>query len=160
MSGALDLRKKLPLINTVVAVLGFMIVIVQLNIALNQISHTQRTMRAQHLTAMHARAFDSSETRELMHKIDVGKLRFAELMKQPDELQNLARFLSILELLGQLEALGMLEINDIDKIFGYYIQRTYRNDQVQEYIAFLERTNRLGFPEFERLATAFNSENP
>lgn len=154
MTNETGLKSSLPLINTVVAVLGFAIVIVQLSLALQQMQRTERSLRAQYLTDLHARAFDAPRMRAMMHRIELGKFRFEGLFERPEELEDLVGLLSFLELLGQLETLGMLEMNDIENVFGYYIRRVYRSQEVQSYIAFLRRTDRIRFRELERIATA------
>ncbi len=144
-------REWIPLINTVIAVLGFLVVIVQLSMGLSQLENARRSERAQYLAGLHERAFGSPGIRKVFRQVEYGELKFDASFHKSAEQENLVTLLSFFELVGQLEELGTIEMDEIRLIFGYYLSRTCRNETVRRYIQFLRGSGRLGFHQFERL---------
>ncbi|THB75467.1 MAG: hypothetical protein D3926_20060 [Desulfobacteraceae bacterium] len=153
--------------NTIIATLGFIFVIVQMNKATEEFKHSKINEKAQLLSMLHQRAFESEEMMDVFRKIEYNTMKFIttdfndpEFHKSPNQ-QNLIELLSFFELIGTLRSLGLLSITEISETFGYYIIRTYHNREVEKYRTFLtNRAKDLGiksgggivFPNFELLA--------
>ena len=151
---------KISLASAIIAALGFVLVIGQLRLATIQHEKVQLTAKARLLSELHERASSSEQMASIFQKIEYGKLKTNIDFHDSKDQRALIQLLSFFELLGQLEALGMLGKEDIAKVFGYYITRTYKNDQVTNYLTFLKNYSSFSelpsggvvFPNFERIA--------
>ncbi len=151
---------KISIVNTVIAALGFVVVIVQLSIALSQLDVAEKNQRAQYLSGLHERAFSSDEIRDIFQKIEYNELVYDTDFHKTEDQENLVALLSFFELLGELEKLGMIDMSDIAGIFGYYLGRTYKSQPVRKYLSILRETDRLGFYQFERLSLSIVADAP
>ncbi|MFX1538271.1 MAG: hypothetical protein ACFFDI_29100 [Promethearchaeota archaeon] len=152
--------EKISVINIVIAILGFLLVFVQLKSATLQFEKSQLNQRAQFLSQLHERAFADREMTDVFRKIEYGGLIFNANFHNSLDQKALIKLLSFFEFVGQLEDLKLIELSDVSKIFGYYIIRVHQNQAVKEYLKFLGEWTRgqkivsenLTFPHFERLA--------
>lgn len=156
---------KIAAANTFIAVIGIVLVLFQLRSATIELERNQRYQKAQVLADLHQRAFSSEEMMRIFQKVEYGQFKFERGLsgqsfhQSPDQL-NVIELLSFADFLGKLERLGLLTVEDIAGVFGYYIVRLYHNEEVMKYVNFLRtRTNVSGMPsggvafaEFERIA--------
>ncbi len=109
---------KLTLASTVIAALGFLLVVLQIRMATTE-------LRGQFLSQLHGRAFASQAIADVYRKIEYGLLEYNDDFHNSEDQKALVELLSFLELLGQLENLNLLKFSDVSEIFCYYIIRVH-----------------------------------
>ncbi len=152
---------KLTLASTVIAALGFLLVVLQIRMATTE-------LRGQFLSQLHGRAFASQAIADVYRKIEYGLLEYNDDFHNSEDQKALVELLSFLELLGQLENLNLLKFSDVSEIFGYYIIRVHKNAEVAKYRKFLDEWQKetgmasaaISFPNFDRLAKRILAESP
>ena len=152
--------------NTLVAVLGFLLIFGQVRMATSEFTHSQLLLRAQVLPQLHQRLFGSPRMMNVMQKIEYRELKYDENFHNSEDQKAILEVLAFFEYMGQLEELGLLEMSDIASLFGYHIIRVHENEAVRGYRELLSAWGRrsglaiggINYPNFERLATTIQAE--
>ncbi|MCP4756013.1 MAG: hypothetical protein GY866_34565 [Proteobacteria bacterium] len=150
---------RIAILNTCIAILGFIVVIYQLHAGNRQYERAQLTQRAQFLAELHERGFGSRELMDIFQKIEYGDFDYFKEYHNTDEQKSLFKLLSFFEFIGQLENLGLIEKEDVFGIFGYYIHRTYKNPEIKKCLNYLNGlaknrgkiSSSVSFPLFQQL---------
>jgi hypothetical protein len=150
---------KISLASTLIAFLGFLLVIWQISITNEQIRKTEINQRAQFLAELQDRAFGSADFQEIFRKLEYGQVNVDSGFHGSKEQTQMVSLLSFFEFISQLEKMGLVQFQDVNEIFGYYILRAYRSQAVIDYRQFLKEWVKQGrypenvtFPNFEALA--------
>ena len=150
---------KIAAAGILIAFLGFVLVIVQVRLAADQLEHAQLHQRAQLLADLHERGIGSPGNAEIFQKIEYGQLRLDAQFHDSNDQKKLVQLLGFLELVARLVKLELLEFSDVKELFGYYIVRIHDNRAVQEYRGMLVRRvetldlpSEITFPQFAELA--------
>lgn len=145
--------------STLIAFLGFLLVIWQIDITNKQIRKTEINQRAQFLAQLQERAFGSNELRDIYLKLEHGNIQVDSDFHGSQEQIQMVSLLGFFDFVAQLEKMDLIQFQDVKEIFGYYIVRTYKNPAVNEYRDFLKIWVEQGkypinvtFPNFEALA--------
>lgn len=157
--GNLSTSDKISAASTMIALFGFLLVIWQISITNEQIRKSEINQRAQFLAGLQERAFGTSEFQEMFRKIEYGELDVDAEFHGTKEQTQLVSLLSFLEFIAQLEKMKLIQFDDVNEIFGYFIVRVYDSREVQEYLNFLKGWVEQGkypenitFPNFQYLA--------
>ena len=155
----ISLSDKISLASTLIAFVGFLLVIWQISITNEQIRKTEINQRAQFLAELQDRAFGTTEFQEVFRKLEYGKVIVDDKFHGSDEQVQIVSLLSFIEFIAQLEKMELIEFQDVREIFGYFILRVYQSKAVSDYRAFLKEWVKQGkypenitFPNFEALA--------
>lgn len=155
----ITVSEKISLASTLIAFLGFLMVIWQVTITNEQIRKAEITQRAQFLSELRNRGFGSAEFQEIFRKLEFGEVEVDVDFHGSEDQTQLVALLSFFEFISQLEKMELIGFEDINEIFGYYILRVYRNPGVMKYREFLKDWVKQGkypqnvtFPNFEILA--------
>ena len=150
---------KISIASTLIAFFGFLLVIWQISITNDQIRKAEITQRAQFLAELQERAFGSTDFQEIFRKLEYRQVNVDDKFHDSKEQTQIIALLSFLEFVAQLEKMGLIEFQDIQEIFGYYILRVYQSEAVIDYREFLKGWVEQGkypenatFPNFEALA--------
>jgi hypothetical protein len=150
---------KISIASTIIAFLGFLLVIWQIGTTNPQIRTTEINQRAQSLAQLQDRAFGSTDFQEIFRKLEYGQVKVDPGFHGSKEQTQMVSLLSFLEFISQLEKMGLVQLKDVNEIFGYYILRVYRSQAVIDYRQFLkewvkqsEYPENVTFPNFEALA--------
>ena len=150
---------RISLVSTVIAFLGFVVVIWQISITNEQIRKTEINQRAQFLAELQDRAFGTTDFQEIFRKLEFGQVTVGVEFHGSKEQTQMVALLSFFEFIAQLEKMGLINFQDVKEIFGYYILRVYQSQAVIDYREFLKGWVKQGkypenvtFPNFEVLA--------
>ena len=150
---------RISLASTIIALLGFVVVIWQISITNEQIRKTEINQRAQFLAELQDRAFGTTDFQEIFRKLEFKQIKFDADFHGSQEQTQLVALLSFFEFIAQLEKMGLIKFQDVQEIFGYYILRVYKSQVVTDYREFLEGWVKRGkypenvtFPNFKVLA--------
>ena len=154
----LEASEKINLVGIIIAFLGFILVFCQVQLLSTQIKESEYSQRAQLLSSLHQRGFNEFGT--IFQKLEFGEIEVNDdNFTNSEDQQEIVQLLSFIELMAELEKLGLLQFNEIYETFGYYIVRVYENQEIEEYRDFLKdfSTNNgypedLTFPDFEMLS--------
>ena len=154
------LSDRIAAASATMAFFGFLMVFWQIRITNSEIKRGQLNQRAQFLAQLHERAFSSGNYAKIFQKLEYSPIEITSDFHGSQEQRDLVELLSLIEFVAQLEQLGLIEFNDVNQIFGYYIIRVYRHPAVATYRQFLKEWAEqqhypigITFPAFERLAT-------
>ncbi len=150
---------KISIASTLIAFFGFLLVILQIGITNEQIRKAEITQRAQFLAELQERAFGSTDFQEIFRKLEYRQVHVDDKFHGSEEQTQIIALLSFFEFVAQLEKMELIQFEDIQEIFGYYILRVYQSEAIIDYRKFLKGWVEEGgypenatFPNFEALA--------
>jgi hypothetical protein len=162
----LSFSDQISIASTLIAFFGFLLVIWQISITNEQIRKAEITQRAQLLAALQERATGSKDFQEVFRKIEYGDLKYNNDFHGSRDQTQLIALLSFFEFIAQLEKMGLIQFEDVEEVFGYYMLRTHTSRGLQEYLDFLKRwieggeyPENIAFPNFESLAKRLAQAN-